>query len=292
MRPEEKVSVIIPAHNYGRFIGAAIESVVSQTRAPLEVLVVDDGSTDDTEEKVRAFSEVKYFRKERGGVSSARNLGVSNSRGEYIAFVDADDTWVSTKLEKQLDKFRQDTEIGLVHCGVRRIDTATGEINWFEMSGAEGWVIDDLVLYQGPQIMGPGSTIVVRRDVFEDVGGYDQNLTHGEDWEFCVRVAKKYKIGFVEEALVNYRGHGANAHLNIGQMETSTLLAWSKIFEDPSLERLRRRSYGNLHRILAGSFYHNGEYLAFIRNAVKSIWYKPSGLLDLMSAAHKRSNDN
>ena len=287
MSRSAKVSVIIPTYNYGEFIGGAIESVLSQTLAPLEVIVVDDGSNDDTEARIKPFDQVRYIRKDRGGVSSARNEGVRQSRGDYVAFLDADDAWLPDKLERQLNRFSDDPEIGLVHCGLREIDAITGEKSRDYTSGAEGWVADDLVLYEGPLIVGPGSTLVVPRHVFDQVGGFDETLTHGEDWEFCVRVAKGYKVGFIGEPLVKYLEHGNNAHLDIAKMEASALMAWSKIFQDTSLARLRRRSYGNLYRILAGSFYHNREYIGFARNAAKSIWYRPSSLLQLVSGPAK-----
>ena len=122
-----------------------------------------------------------------------------------------------------------------------------------------------------------GGTIVVRREIFE-VGGYDTNLRNGEDWEFCFRVAKQAKVGFVAEPLVNYRMHGANSHKNVKEMERSTLIAWSKVFDgsDPEIERLRARSYGNLHKVLAGSY--QGDYAGFLRNVLKEPWCRPSYL--------------
>lgn len=275
----KNVSVVIPTYNYGRFIVEAIESALRQTLPPYEIIVVDDGSTDDTAEVVARFGErVRYIRQENAGVSAARNRGVAESRGDYIAFLDADDIWEPTKLEKQIAKFAEDPEIGLVHCGMREFDAETGKTVALHLEGGEGWVADEIALWERPIVIGPGGTIVVSRSAIETVGGFDTRLKNGEDWEFCFRVASKYKVGFVREPLVDYRNHGVNATKNIREMERSTRIAWKTVFSnaDESIRRLRRRSYGNLHKVLAGSYLHNGEFRGFLRNVLKSLWYRPS----------------
>ena len=274
-----KVTVVIPSFNCDDFVASALESALQQSFAASEILVVDDGSTDNTEAVVRGFekSGVRYIRQANLGVCEARNRGVAESTGELIAFLDADDIWERSKLEKQVAKF-EDPEIGLVHCGMREFDSDSGETVAVHLDGGEGWVAEDLALWEKPVIIGPGGSIVVRREVFETVGGFDPDLKNGEDWEFCFRVAMQFKVGFVPEALVDYRNHGANATKNIFEMERSTLKAWAKVFgvKDERIRRLRRRSYGNLHKVLAGSFLHVGEKRGFARNLVKSLWYRPS----------------
>lgn len=273
------VSVIIPTYNYGHFIGEAIESALAQTFPVSEIIVVDNDSTDDTESVVRGFGErVTYIREPNLGVSAARNKGIESSKGDFIAFLDADDTWLPQKIEKQIAKMLDDPEIGVVHCGLREFDNASGETLALHLDGSEGWVADEMLLFSTPTIIGPGGTILVRREVFENVGGFDTRLTNGEDWEFCLRVARKYKIGFIAEPLVNYRNHGENAHLDVCRMERSTLIAWAKAFDttDENVRRIRRRSYGNLHKVLAGSFLQSGQYGGFVRNLIKSLWFRPS----------------
>lgn len=277
-----RVSVVIPTYNYGQFIREGIESVLAQTHPVAEIIVVDDGSTDGTEAVVGRFfgDRVIYIRQENGGVSAARNNGVQNSSGDIVAFLDADDTWRPDKIEKQMLKFDQDAEIGLVHCGMREFDSGTGKTIQTRIDGEEGWVADSHVLFDKAVINFSGSLIAVRRAAFEEVGGFDTRLKNGEDWEFCLRVARKYKVGFVPEALVNYRIHGVNAHLNIAEMERSTKLAWEKAFDttDEKVLRLKRRSYGNLHKTLAGSYFQAGDYASCIRHAALSLWYKPQNI--------------
>ena len=280
-----KVSVILPTYNYGRFIGNAIESVLAQTFPIYEIIVVDDGSTDETEEVVSTFGDrISYIKQQNSGVCAARNIGVENSSGDAIAFLDADDTWLPEKIEKQVAKFKEDKEIGLVHCGIREFNNETGETIGLHLEGKEGRVADALLLWE-KVINGPGSTVMVKRSVFETVGGFDTRLKNGEDWEFCYRVARRFKVGFVPELLVDYRNHGVNAHRNIKEMERSTLIAWTKAFEteDEQVLRLRRKAFGNLHKVLAGCYLQNKEYIDFFRNLLKSLWFKPTLLFYYVS---------
>src|SRR4051794_28952489 len=122
------VSVIIPTYNYGRFIGEAVKSALEQTLPADEIIVVDDGSADNTEAAVRQFGDpVRYIKQANAGVCVARNRGVAESRGEFIAFLDADDTWEPTKLAKQIARFDEDEDLGMVHCGMLKFDDGTGK---------------------------------------------------------------------------------------------------------------------------------------------------------------------
>lgn len=266
------ISVVIPAYNYGRFLGAAIESVVTQTYPASEIIVVDNGSTDNTREVVAAFGDaVKYFHQENAGVSAARNRGSRESTGDLIAFLDADDFWEKTCLERSVSKF-EDKGIGLVHWGLREFDSATGTTIRFYLEGAEGDVADKLLLWEEPTIAGHGAVIVTRA-AFNAAGGFDTLAEPSEDWDFCYRVTRLFKVAFVPEPLVNYRSHEAAAHRNIGAMERGMLRFYEKAFatDDESVLKLRRRAYGNFHRVMAGSYFHNGDYPQFARHAMRSI---------------------
>lgn len=278
----ESLSVVIPSYNYGRFIGEAIESVLTQTRPAAEVIVVDDGSTDDTEGVVTSFGEnrVRYLRQENAGVSAARNRGVAESRGDLIGFLDADDTFESEKLELQTEKLFQDANVGLVHCGIREFDSETGDTVALNTDGKAGDVADGLLVWEEPVVNVSGSCLVVRRDAFEAVGGFDTRMKCGEDWDFCYRVARKFKVGFVAEPLVNYRSHGAAAHHNVDNMERGMAMFYAKAFDtdDPKVLALKDRALGNYHKIISGSYFRAGRYGKFASHAVRSIAHRPANL--------------
>ena len=276
------VSVVIPTYNYGRFIADALRSVLAQSYPIAEIIVVDDGSSDNTELVVMEFGDrVRYVRQANAGVCAARNRGVAESTGELIAFLDADDTWEPEKTAKQVARFELDPEIGLVHCGTREFDGETDETIRLNLSGAEDELVENLLLWKEPGMPGPGGTIMLSREAFEAVGGLDTRMKCGEDWDFCYRIAREFKVGFIAEPLVNYRLHRAAAHNNVDEMERGMALFYEKAFatDDPTVLRHKRRSYSNYHRVLAGSYFHSGRYAKFLGHTVKSLLNHPSNFI-------------
>ncbi len=278
------VSVIIPNYNYGRYLGQAIDSVLAQSYRPVELLVIDDGSTDGSDEVVRRYGErVRWLRQGRGGVSAARNRGAQESRGGLLAFLDADDRWLPAKLERQVARWLAEPTLGLVHCGVELIDE-TGRHLSFGLDGVAGWVAKDLLLFRRATVVTGGSGALVTREAFEAVGGFDPRLSTSADWDFYYRIAMRQRFGFVPEALVQMRVHDCNMHADIRVMEHDMLLAFSKAFRDADqgIGRLRRRCYGNLHMVLAGSFFRDGQPLGFTRHALRSLWLTPGNVTRLL----------
>lgn len=278
------ISVIITNYNYGRYLGQAIRSALGQTYPRVEVIIVDDGSQDDSEEVVKTYREgVLFIKQPNQGVSVARNRGVEESAGELVAFLDADDLWFPTKLEKQARRLLKDPEIGLVHCGIQEIDS-NGTILEEYLDGLEGWVSRELLLFRRPVILGAGSTALVPRVTFDIVGGFDTSLGTSADWEFCYRIAVRQRIAFVPELLVQYRNHGNNMHANVKLMEHDILIGYKKAFSsmDPDLSAIRRQSYSNAHMVLAGSYFRAGHYYQFLRHSAKSVLYSPRTMAHLL----------
>src|SRR5687768_8169523 len=123
------ISVIIPNYNYGIYLGQAIDSVLKQTYSKVEIIVVDDGSTDNSQDILIKYKEkITFIKQANKGVGAARNTGVKNSSGEFVSFLDSDDIWLPTKLERQLEVMLADDEIGLITCGTREFNTKTNEI--------------------------------------------------------------------------------------------------------------------------------------------------------------------
>jgi len=286
-----RASVVIPTYNHGRFVEEAVESVLSQTRPPMETIVVDDGSTDDTAARLARFaSRVEVIRQPNAGVSAARNRGAANATGDLVAFLDADDAWLPIKLERQLAHMEADEGLGLVHCGITEVDVAGRRLR-DRLDGQDGWVADAMLRFDGAGvILGGGSGAVLRRDVYREAGGFDERLSTSADWDLHYRVARRHRVGFVPEPLVRYRCHGSNMHANIRVMERDMLLAFSKAFARPDApeRRLRRRSYGNLHLVLAGCYFRAGQYARFAWHAISCLALTPSHAGRFLGYPHRR----
>lgn len=269
------VSVIIPNYNYGRFLRQAIDSALAQTYQNIEIIVADDGSTDDSDQIIESYgTRIRSFKQANAGVSAVRNRAFAEARGELVALLDSDDIWLPDKLEKQVKLFA-DNEIGLVHCGCQDFDE-TGNLEQ-HLNGLAGWVAVDLLRYQRPVILGGGSAVVLRKTAIERAGGFDEKLRIGEDWEFYYRVARVYKVGFVPEILLKYRRHGNNHHANAKRMAADMIYAYDKIFTNHAdeLKDLKPACYGRIHTIIAGSSFRAGNYSDFLKHAAKGVWLAP-----------------
>ena len=199
-----KISVVIPTHNREKFIVSAIESVMQQNYRNMEIIVVDDGSTDRTQEVLERFRDkVTYIYQESSGAGAARNTGINYAEGEYIAFLDSDDFWLPRKIEQQLALF-QDPKIGMVGCGERCIDLSGNTL--FESLG-RGLITFDELIIRCANMPGGTSGLIVRRCCFDEVGLFDQTLARSQDWDLMLRIAQRYKVSSIEEPGVVRRVH-------------------------------------------------------------------------------------
>ncbi len=272
------VSVIIPTYNYGRFLRDAIDSALAQTYRPIEVIVVDDGSTDDTPQVLATYGErIRVIRQDNRGVGAARNSGAAAARGEYLAFLDSDDILKPQSLEREIARFVADPSLGLVHCAAESVD-GDGKLLSVSLNGMEGWVATELLRLDREVIGTPGSGIMVPKRVAAEIGGYDESLQPSEDWDFCYRIAVRYRAGYIREPLLTYRLHGGGLHLNVGRMEISMLRALEKAFLDPTVQSLRNHSYGRIHRVLAGCYFQLHQPRQFFKHMIKSLRYDPGNL--------------
>ncbi|MDW8107637.1 MAG: glycosyltransferase [Armatimonadota bacterium] len=210
-----RVSVLIPSYNHARFLPAALQSVFDQTYTDYEIVVVDDGSTDGSVELLRSYGDrIRLFTQQNRGTYPTLNRCIAESRGEYLAILNSDDLWAPTKLEKQVAFLDAHPQVGLVHTGGHFID-AEGRILSHNPLGfpwprtPTGNIIELLVRYN--RIV--PSSAVLRRECFERVGGFREDLYGLGDWEMWLRVALEYDIGYIDEPLTLYRVHGANAFL-------------------------------------------------------------------------------
>jgi len=203
----------MPTYNYGQYLDRAINSVLNQTFRDYELIIVDDGSTDNTKDVVSELRDnrIKYIKHDTNmGGNTARNTGIRAATGKYIAFLDGDDEWFSDKLSKQINKFKEcASDVGLIYTGARIIDTTGKSPSYQDALPVERGNIFEKMLI-GNYVTGGGSSLLIKRECFDTVGFFDVNLPSGQEWELIIRISKKYKIDFVPEVLINYYIHGAN----------------------------------------------------------------------------------
>lgn len=208
MSADAKVAVVIAAYNCAEYIGQAVESVLSQTHRQIEIIVVDDGSTDGTANALEQFPEVRYIRQENSGPSAARNRAIRSTDADYIAFIDSDDLWEPGKLAAQIELIREDDGLGLVHTGVEFFH----KDYTFPAVSAKRIVTDppdELVdlLFSNHIIT---SSVLMRRSCLERAGLFDESFLLCEDWDLWLRVARHFKIGRIPKVLTRYRFHSSN----------------------------------------------------------------------------------
>lgn len=204
------VSVILPVYNGGLYIGQAIESILSQTYKDVEIIVVDDGSTDNTERVVRSYENIHYICQDNSGPSAARNKGMAASEGDYIAFLDSDDLYKENKLEEQVKTFEQNKDVDIVYNDCIAVDKDLNYINTLISEGVYENEKDFLCMLLFRQIVPVPASIMLRRKCFEEGCVYSERYKHTEDYEYIIRLAQKYKFMYIPEPLYIYRRHENN----------------------------------------------------------------------------------
>jgi glycosyltransferase involved in cell wall biosynthesis len=203
------VSAIIASFNYGQYLPLAIESCLDQTFEDLEVVVIDDGSIDNTPQVMEQFGgerRVRYVRTPNAGQPAAENRGISLAQGRFIAFLDADDIWLPHKIERQLEQFQRTPAAGVVYARRRLIDLQGRELEVRDRPCHRGFIAEQL--FRDNFIC--FSSSLVRREVFDDVGFLNPEYRRNSDYDLWLRVATRWPFEFVDEPLVFYR----TGHLN------------------------------------------------------------------------------
>lgn len=206
-RTRKTVSVVIASYNMGQFVAGAVASALAQTYPVLEVIVLDDGSTDDTKEVMRDLcmdSRVKFCSLPHGGRSKASNEGIRQSAGEFVAFLDADDLWTKDKLEKQMPLFDKADNVGLVYAGVACIDEVGEAIDAPPRVQFTGSVTKQLF----KRNFIPASSVVVRKTCLDEMGGFDEELSMGMDHDLWLRLSTKYHFEALDDTVYLWRKWG------------------------------------------------------------------------------------
>ncbi len=274
------ISVIIPTYNSDTYICEAIDSVLHQTYLDYEIIVIDDGSTDNTRTIINNnYPLVRYFYVENNGVSAARNLGISKAQGELIAFLDADDKWLPEKLEKQAALFKTDETLGLVF--TENYFFNEQGISEFSANKKSRLMQGDIVrnIFLNSYVV--TSTVMVRKCVFNQVGLFEEELAVAEDDNMWMRIGIKYGIALLDERLVHYRITAGSlssdfSALVIGVTKHIEILRtrYSDLYESLGTFTIRRK-YADLYYSQAYSDFDQGNYTASRSHFIDSFMSNP-----------------
>jgi glycosyltransferase involved in cell wall biosynthesis len=206
---EHLVSVVIPSYNRAKYIAQTIQSILDQSYQKFEIIISDDGSTDDTKDVLAGIDDKRInclWNEHIGTPSAMRNIGIKNSLGEYVAFLDSDDLWMPDKLELQLNKFEGNPKLGLV-CTNGIHFNEEGEMGPVHKTELDDTAFTFDALLNGNPII--ASSTITRRSILDEVGQFDESpdLKAGEDYHLWLRIAKKYSVEYLHKPLIKYRTH-------------------------------------------------------------------------------------
>ena len=270
-----RVSVIVPTYNRGQYIAQALESVFAQTFRDYEIIVIDDGSTDNTQEILKNFEgRIRSLYQENQGISKTRNRAIKESTGEFIAFLDSDDFWEPIKLEEQVKILDSHPDVGIVYARMPIINE-NGETIGMKPAGVSGRNFRELLQVWGDL---PTSTVMTRRVCFEKVGLFEPDLEPMEDIDMWIRIAKFYDLYEVEnKILAYYRRHEEQITQNRSKVYNGLVKIYTKIYNTyPEAPRdiMVRRIVENQY-LLAKEYYTQGFYKNTINNALSAILRYP-----------------
>jgi glycosyltransferase involved in cell wall biosynthesis len=274
----ELVSTVIPTYNYGRFLGRAIDSVLGQSYRPIECIVVDDGSTDNTAEVLSGYRDrVRIIRQRNRGLSAARNAGIRAAHGQYIALLDADDWWHPEKTARQVSLLQKDRHLGCVGCGRRHVSADGQTFEDFVGLRSTG---DHRETFRGIALRqfwvgGSGSGAMIRRSALDAVGGFDESLKAAEDWDLWLRLAAATRVDNVPEVLSFISLHGTGSFRNVRRMEEGQWAVYTKVTNVLFDELLTRWDYRRMRALIhadaAGECLHSGDSRSALRYYTRSL---------------------
>ena len=272
------VSVIMPTFNRSALLPKAIESVRRQDYEAWELIVVDDGSSDDTQAVLARFagdSRIRCFRQENRGQASARNYGIREAHGAWIAFIDSDDQWLAHKLRKQMEYLAGNPDMDIVYGEVERIDLVGRVLpRRRSMQRHSGWVWRALL---DNNFIGM-STAVVRADKLRKVGGFDETMRVVEDYDLWLRLSATGRFGFLPGVVSQYRVAGPRVSDHVRDCAEANVAAVERFLTThpallPSAEVARVRS--QLHGRIARDFAHEGMLSRSLAAALTAVWFAP-----------------
>jgi len=278
-----RVSLIIATFNHARFLGAAIDSALAQTLGAVDVIVVDDGSTDDTPAVLARYAgRVRVLRQPNRGLAAARNAGLAAARGTYVAFLDADDVMAPTKLAAQLEMLERSPTIGWTYCDVlietvaTRTTVTASERFGYGARALDGWLFPELI--HGNFI--PAIAPMIRRTALDAAGGFDERLTALEDWDMWLRLSLIAEARYTPAVLVTYRIRPGGMSEDRARMDRNRFCVLDKINRTrpvalESLGDVGRRIIADTHNWLGKEAYASGDWSEARRRFAASVLTVP-----------------
>ena len=257
------VSVIIPCYNSAATVTCAIDSVSDQTFTDWEIVAINDGSTDNTKAILESYAQksiqkIRVFSQPNQGQTVAKNIGIKNSKGKFIAFLDSDDVWAPEKLQEQVAAMESNPSLGLCYTSAYKINSLgfkTGRITPSTLY--RGNCFRNLVLRNNIV----ASSVMIRRDLLGRVGLFDESLEACENWDLWIRISRISPIEYIDKPLTSYRVHGGNMSKNIERMRSFRLKVINKNlpFENasPDTLKLRKKALFFVHMTFAKSYLEN-----------------------------------
>ena len=273
------VSVVIATYNRRKYLRYALESILSQTYTNLEVIVVDDGSTDGSENLVKSYNDkrIKYIYQENGGQNNAKNTGLCSAKGKYLSILDSDDIWHSQKVEKQVKVLEAKPDVGLVYCGTNIIDEDNNLIDTQPMVFYRGNVVDKLMM---KNFLYNGSNAMYRAECIYKTGVFDNSVKRMTDWDLYLRISLSYNFDYVNEYLLYYRVHNDNMSCGFEKYEEAGLKILERLFDNPLLsknhKKLRNKAYAARYSYMARRYFENAQMSIARKNIQKAFCFSPS----------------
>lgn len=276
------VSVIIAAYNSENTITETISSVLNQTFSDLEVIVIDDGSSDRTCQRVLKIPDnrVQLFPYQNGGVAKARNRGISHANGEYLTFLDHDDLWTPDKIEAQVTALEKSPDAGVAYSWTINMYSEENPIRFVNSSPVyfEGDVYSQLLLYN---FLESGSNMLARKKAIKSVEGFDSTPLSNEDWDFYLRLAAKWSFVVVPQYQIIYRRTADSMSSQVQRLEKGGNILIEKAYQSApdNLQHLKKQSLGN-HYIYCSRLYLESSNNSLKENSQKSLEeaYRTMGL--------------
>lgn len=246
------ISVIMPVYNNETYVSKAIESVLNQTIKDLELIIINDGSTDNTESVIKNYNDdrIKYYYQKNSGPGAARNYGMSLSKGEFIAFIDSDDMYKPNKLEEQLYFLSNNSQYSLVYCEAEVIDS-DGNYVADVKSDSNYTIKEDMhafMLFR--QVIPVLPAIMIRRESYDAGFKYDESLFRGDDYDFVLKLSEKFNFYYLPLNLYKYRRHTKNITNEQAKMEDGELKVLSQYSDEDFINKVNASNFSEFDKSL------------------------------------------